>query len=1032
MFRKVSSDIDFIQMEKKIFGKWYSSGIINDYLHLNDQSDKKFSFLDGPITANNPMGVHHAWGRTYKDLWQRFFNMLGYKQRFQNGFDCQGLWVEVEVEKELKIRNKKDIENLIPGNKKASIAKFVQLCKERVKKYSSIQTEQSKKLGYFMDWDNSYYTMSDENNYLIWYFLKTCYQKGWIYKGFDSVPWCPRCETAISQHEMLTEDYKELTHETVFLKLKINDSSLSQDAHKVIKKFKHKFKNIYLLVWTTTPWTIPANVAVGINTKFTYGIWEHKGNDEAVIILEKDENLDNVKRISGNKEISMSEYIFSGIEGEFEKKEEVSGTELVGLHYNAPFDSLPLVKNAGKEKPNTFHTVVDGSEIVVSDEGTGLLHVAPGAGKEDFDLGKREDLPIISVITDNATYMDSMGEFSGKNAKKHPEIIIDYLRNYCQGEYLLKTMYFKHRYPSCWRCKTELVWKVTHEWYIAMDRKEKLKVKEGKTLRQQMVKTAKMIRWMPEFGLDRELDWLKNMNDWLISKKNRYWGLALPIYECNKCGNFEVIGSFEELKNRAVLGWEKFKGNSPHKPFIDEVMIECSKCKEKIGRIDDVGNVWLDAGSVPFSTYIDPKTKKLSYTSDKEYWREWFPADFITESFPGQFKNWFYSMIAMSTVLEKRNPYNTVLGYASMLGEDGRPMHKSWGNAIEFNEGADKIGVDVMRWIFVTQDPEQNIHFGFRKADETRRKFHLILWNVYNFFVTYANLAKWDSKNTSRSNNNYSNILDKWIISLLNQLIGIVEKSLNDFDSFTAAASIESFVIDLSQWYIRRSRDRVSIRADNQTDKDQCLEVIYEILVTLSKLLAPFIPYLPEEIFTSLTGEKSVHLAKWPITDDNKIDTSLMKQMVFARKLVESGHSLRKEYKIKTRQPLSSAWHSETSNKLENEKVLDLVLQELNVHKWIVKKDSNKFIKKPSVVSKNIDGFEIFLDINIDKDLLEEGQVRDIIRQIQIKRKELGCDLAEKIDLVIPKLNNKYFNLIQRETIAGQIIQGEELKVIRK
>ena len=761
MFKPVSPQVNFPEKENEIWEKWKKDNLLEKYLKRNESSDKRYSFLDGPITANNPMGVHHAWGRTYKDLWQRFYNMRGYKQRFQNGFDCQGLWVEVEVEKELGIRNKKDIENLVPGNKKESIAKFVQLCKDRVTKFSQIQTQQSKRLAYFMDWDHSYYTMSDENNYMIWHFLKTCYDRGWIYKGQDSVPWCPRCETAISQHEMLTEDYKELTHETVFVKLPITSKG---------------FENTSLLIWTTTPWTVPANVAVGVNTKFTYKVWENVKTKEKIIFIDKNEEGKTPVRLLKGKEVPISDYVFNTLEDEYKALNEVKGKDLVGLKYQGPFDFLQIVKNAETENPKTFHTVVDASDIVMADEGTGLLHVAPGAGKEDFDLGKIEKLPVISPITDDASYVEGMGEFTGQNAKKHPEIILDYLRNLDNGKYVLKTMNYTHRYPACWRCKTELVWRVTNEWYIGMDKKESGK---GKTLREEMMDTAKMIEWRPSFGLERELDWLSNMHDWLISKKNRYWGLALPVYECPNCNNFEVIGGKKELEERAVEGWDKFEGHSPHKPYIDEIKIKCKKCGEIVSRVDDVGNVWLDAGIVPFSTYIDPKTKELSYITDKKYWEEWFPADFITESFPGQFKNWFYSMIAMSTVLEKRNPYKLVLGYGSMLGEDGRPMHKSWGNSIEFNEGADKIGVDVMRWMFVSHNPEQNLLFGYKKADETRRTFHLMLWNVYNFFITYANADKWEPKGMEPS---AENVLDKWIVSRLNKTIKRVTKALENYN----------------------------------------------------------------------------------------------------------------------------------------------------------------------------------------------------------------------------------------------------------
>ena len=809
-FQPVTPNINFPEMEKRILREWYELGIVDKYLHRNDGAAKRFSFLDGPITANNPMGVHHAWGRTYKDLWQRYHTLKGEAGRYRNGFDCQGLWVEVEVEKELGIKNKRDIEQLVPGDKKASIAKFVELCRERVRKYSAIQTEQSKRLGYFMDWNDSYFTMSDENNYMIWYFLKTCFEKGWIYKGKDSVPWCPRCETAISQHEMLTEDYKEVTHKAIYLELPIVGRA-----------------NEYLLVWTTTPWTIPANIAVAVDKTLDYSLVEGNSGNSFWIVKERIEAVfgKNYKQVIKT----------------------VKGKELVGLRYNGPFDDIPAVAEVASKYPDTFHTVVATDPLILSvttSEGTGLVHTAVSAGSEDFKLGKKYGLPMISVIDDAATYLPGLGFLSGKNAKKHPEVVLDYLvTQHASGKlcvFLIEN--YTHRYPACWRCKTELVWKVADEWYIAMDMGEH---GTGETLREQMKKTARQITWKPAFGLDRELDWLEHMHDWLISKPNRYWGLALPIYECEQCRWFTVIGSKEELQEKAVSGWSTFDGHSPHKPYIDEVTIKCGKCGKVVHRLDDVGNVWLDAGIVGFSTLTDPATGKLSYTTDKKYWKKWYPADFITESFPGQFKNWFYSMIAMSTVLEKKACFRTVLGFASMLGADGRPMHKSWGNAIEFNEGANTIGADVMRWMFAKHNPEHNLLFGYRLADDTRRTFHLLLWNVYNFFVTYANIDGWKR---SQDPHKSKNVLDVWILSKLNQLIETVSQSLDRYDAYTASHAIEDFLNDVSTWYVRRSRDRVGPSAEDSEDKNYCYACLWEVIVSLCQILAPFTPFLAEEI----------------------------------------------------------------------------------------------------------------------------------------------------------------------------------------
>ncbi len=937
-FKPVDPKQDFVAMEKKLLDYWYQEGIVEKYLSRNKNSKEKFSFLDGPITANNPMGVHHAWGRTYKDLWQRFYNMQGYAGRFQNGFDEQGLWVEVEVEKELGFKNKKDIE-------KFGIDKFVNLCKERVKKFSTIQTEQSKRLGYFMDWDNSYHTSSDENNYAIWNFLKVCNQKGYLYKGRDSVPWCPRCGTAISQHEILTEEYKEITHKAVYVKFKLTD------------------RDEYLLAWTTTPWTLPSNVAIAVNPDFTYGKYKIDGKD---LIIQT-----ALAKATGTAEKPIKT---------------LKGKDLVGLKYEGNFDDLPALK--GVE-----HKVVGAKDLVTAEEGTGLVHIAPGAGEEDFKIAKEENLSVVESIDEAANYINGFDDLTSQNAKQNPDLIIDKLKT--KGV-LFKEENYIHRYPTCWRCKTELVWRVVDEWYIAMDRpsQDASDGKPQKTLREQMVDVAKKINWIPKFGLERELDWLKNMHDWLISKE-RYWGLALPIWECTKCDNFEIIGSKDELKEKAIVGWKGFEGQSPHRPQIDEIKIKCSKCGETVSRIKAVGNVWLDAGIVPFSTMPS----------------NWFPADFITESFPGQFKNWFYSLIAMSTVLKNENSFKTVLGFATLLDEKGEEMHKSKGNSIEFNEAADKIGVDVMRWMYAKQNPVNNLLFGYHVADEVRRRFYLILWNVYSFFVTYANLndfsvqrhSRPDRESDPRIREDDKSMLDRWIVSRLHSVIKVTTDALTKYDAQVASQAIEDFVIgDLSTWYIRRSRDRV----------EEALPTIYQVLVNLSKLISPFTPFIAEEIYMNLVGEQSVNLADFPTADEKLINKNLEDQMAAARVLVEKVHAIRKVAGLKVRQPLASLTYGEEKLPTEIEKI---IADEVNVKKIIQKK-----------------GSQITLDTKLTPALVAEGQAREIIRSIQQARKDAGCDLSEKVTVTLPDWPQEFEEEIKKQTLASKLTKGESLSIIRK
>jgi len=929
---------NFPKTEEKILKFWQKNKIF-EKLRKKNQGKKKWSFLDGPITANNPMGVHHAWGRTYKDLFQRYKAFSGFDQRFQNGFDCQGLWVEVEVEKEKGFKSKKDIE-------KYGIEKFVNDCKNRVKKYSKIQTEQSIRLGQWMDWENSYYTMSDENNYTIWHFLKKCWEKGLLYKGKDVVPWCPRCGTAISQHEILTEEYKEILHQSIFFKLPL------------IGK-----KSTYFLAWTTTPWTLIANVALAVQPELKYVEIKDKKGDVFILLKEK------INLIPGGKVIK-----------------EFSGAKLKGLKYKGLFDELPEVKKSLRGKK---HQVILWKEVS-AEEGTGIVHIAPGCGQEDYQLSQAEKLPVINPTNEESKYRKGFGSFSGRRVFEVNDLIFKDLRE--KGS-VFKIKDYQHRYPTCWRCKTELIFRLVDEWYIAMT-----------PLRKPLMKTVKTIKWIPSFGLERELDWLKNMKDWLISKK-RYWGLALPIYEC-QCGNFEVIGSREELKERAISGWREFQGHSPHRPWVDKIKIKCSKCGRIISRIPDVGNPWLDAGIVPFST--------MKYFSDKNYWQEWFPVDLICESFPGQFKNWFYSLIVMSQVLEDTAPVKTIFGYASVRDEKGEEMHKSKGNAIWFNEAVERVGADAMRWLYSRQNIIYNLRFGWKSNEEVQRKL-LILWNGYQFFKTYVEKIPETTLQFRKS----KNVLDEWIVSRLNNLIEKVTRNLNRYKVAIATLAIEKFFIeDLSLWYIRRSRQRFQ-SPQNQKEKKEAATTLYYLLLSLTKLTAPMIPFLAEEIYQGLKTNnmpESVHLTEWPKTDKNQINIDLEEKMKKIRQIVTLALSERKLAGIKVRQPLGELRIRNYELKREKE-LLELVKEEVNV--------------KKIVFDKKLKG-EVRLDVKITPKLKEEGQIREIIRHIQDLRKNLG--LKPKHQVLISYLGNKQINkvLAKNKKVILETTKAQELKLKEK
>ena len=765
MFNPVDSKVDFPAQEQETLAWWEENGIVEKYLKRNDASTKRFSFIDGPITANNPMGVHHGWGRTYKDLFQRFKTMQGYRQRYQNGFDGQGLWIEVEVEKELGFESKRDIEAF-------GIDKFVELCKQRVRKFADVQTWQSIQLGYWMDWDNSYHTMADENNYTIWHFLKVCHERGWIYEGTDVMPWCPRCGTGLSQHEIVTEGYKEITHPGLYLRFPLVDREGES-----------------LLVWTTTPWTLTSNTAAYVHPEFTYA---------------KARTADGVFYLLKSR--------LSELKQEYELLEEMPGSALDGLRYRGPFDELPAQR--GVERRVVLF------DDVSEREGTGVVHAAPGAGEADFELSKREGLTVIAPLNEFGVFVDGFDWLTGRSVF---EVNDDIYRSLRDKGLFYRLESYDHRYPVCWRCDTELVFRLVDEWFISMDE-----------LRDLIARVTRNVKWVPAFGLQRELDWLRNMDDWMISKK-RYWGLALPIYKC-ECGHFEVIGSETELEARAIEGWDQFEGHSPHRPWIDVVKIQCTQCGTAVSRIRDVGNPWLDAGIVPFST--------MGYRDDRAYWRDWFPGDLISESFPGQFRNWFYSLLTMSTVLEDSEPFKAVFSYAMMRDEHGEEMHKSKGNAIWFEDAAGKMGVDSMRWVYSRQRPEANLNFGFGVADGVRRSFLIPLWNVYSFFVTYANIDGYDPR-TAAPPVEQRPELDRWIISELNELVADVTAALERYSPRDACIRVESFVGYLSNWYVRRSRRRFW-KSEADDDKLAAHSTLYECLVTLTRLLAPFVPFVTE------------------------------------------------------------------------------------------------------------------------------------------------------------------------------------------
>jgi isoleucyl-tRNA synthetase len=1097
-FKEVPNKVDFVKLEKAMLAFWRATDAFETLRALRATSDKQWSFLDGPITANNPMGVHHAWGRTYKDLFQRFKAMQGYNQRWQNGFDCQGLWVEVNVEKVLGFQNKRDIE--VYG-----VSRFVKQCKMQVLKYSAVQTRQSMRLGYWMDWNDpeqletlydameedpdqqitiqgvngpvtgtvervvgrlgmpevggSYFTFSDENNYQIWGFLKECHENGWVYKGHDVMPWCARCGTGISQHEIVTDGYREISHDSVFLRFPL--AGRDREA---------------LLVWTTTPWTLTSNVAAAVGPELTY-----------------------VKVAADD---GWSYYLAKGamqntLIGENEVLAELKGEKLVGWQYAGPFDELPAVQEAFAG--GYRHRVIPWRDVGEA-EGTGIVHIAPGCGAEDYGLSKEHKLPVVAPLDENGVYVAGFDWLTGQSAHDVAEAVFESLR---QKDLYYRKQRYQHRYPHCWRCGQELVYRLVEEWFIntgsLYNKPRELVTAEEKaaSLRYQIMDVVDQINWFPSFGYDREMDWLRNMHDWMISKK-RYYGLALPIWVCDdpECGHFDVIGSEYELEERAVAGWDQFAGHTPHRPHIDVVKIACPACGGPASRISDVGNPWLDAGIVAYST--------LHYREDPEYWARWFPADFVTESFPGQFRNWFYSLLAQSTVLTNRPPFKNLFGYASLFAEDGREMHKSWGNAIEFSDAADIMGADTMRWLFASHKAEQNLFFGYNRGDEARRRFLIPLWNVYSFLVTYANLDGWTPTGTGST---VSPIpahaqLDRWIRVRLDETILDVTRSLEGFASEQAAAALEALLDDLSNWYVRRSRRRFW-KSETDTDKAAAYESLYHVLLGMVKLLAPFVPFVTEAMYQNLMhsvdpgAPASVHHCDWPVAESAGLDLELLDKMRLAINVAGLGRSARSAADFKLRQPLARA-RVHVGSQQARQDLLDLVdvlAEEINVKEIEVVSEVGELVDYKllpnnrvlgprfgplfpkvraalaglnaaeaarqlqagadlelvvagTLVSVNSGevlvqtesrgglavasdkGVTVAVDTTLTPELIQEGYARDLVRIINTMRKDAGLALDDRIDLFYQAEGEladtlvNFGDFIRQETLALTLRPG--------
>jgi len=954
-----------------------------------------FRFLDGPITANNPMGIHHAWGRSLKDIYIRYKFLRGYDCRCQNGFDSQGLWVEVGAEKELGFASKRDIETY-------GLDKFTARCKDRVRHFAGVITKQSRRLGQWMDWGHDYFTNTDENIQAIWHFLKKCHGSGWLRQEHKPMPWCPRCGTSLSEHEM-TGSYVQMTHDSVFFQLPLDNEQCTMN--------NEQLSGANILVWTTTPWTLSSNVALAVNPEIDYVLVKLKSQDKPIVLAKN-----AIKRLGDDK---------------LEVLDMFKGAALVGLRYETCFDEFPALQFA--------HRVV-AWEDVDAEEGTGVVHIAPGCGAEDFTLGLREGLPQVMPVDDLGVFLEGFGFFSGKASDKIADEVFAELK--ARGK-LYKVEPHEHSYPVCWRCKTPVIFRLVPAWYIATEE-----------LKPRLIAAARKVRWEPESGGRRMEDWLTNMGDWNISRK-RYYGLPLPFYPC-ACGELTVVGSKEEL--RALGGEAVDQLKELHRPWIDEIAITCPKCGKKVRRIPDTGDVWLDAGIVPYST--------LGYFSDRQAWERNFPAEWIVENHE-QVRLWFYAMLFMSVVLEDRPPYERAMCHGTVLREDGGKFSKT-GYMIQFDEAAEEIGSDAVRYLYAGNPVPSDVRFGFTLGDEARRKL-LGFRNIFTFFDTYYQIDKPDLAGYQPKD---LCPLDTWLLLRTNQFIENATRLMDNYKASALVKDFEDYVEDVSNWYIRLNRRRFW-KAGDAADKRAAYYSLYFALKSAAQVMSPVIPFQTEAIWQKLVRQiepdapLSIHLSAWPQPLPHLADNGLLEQTALVREVIATALRLRNENNLKVRQPLQALYIVGIVDQAPLRIFERQLLDELNVKELIFLKSAEALqIKLPAVNFKlagavlkgQVNAFKnhltglsaedaqlvaaqvesggdvtvpgwpgslsaslflintttkpgiastpyldatVALDIELTDDLRREGIVRDIIRQLQTMRKEAGYAVEQRIRLGI-------------------------------
>ena len=1011
MYKKVPTDLKFVEREREVEKFWRENHIFEK--SIEDRKDAPtYMFYDGPPTANGKPHIGHALTRVIKDMIPRYRTMKGYKVPRKAGWDTHGLPVEIEVEKELGINGKEQIENY-------GVAPFIEKCKESVWKYKGMWEEFSDVIGFWADMNDPYVTYHDSYIESEWWALKQIWDKGLLYKGFKVVPYCPRCGTPLSSHEV-AQGYKDVKERSA------------------IVRFKKKDEDVYFLAWTTTPWTLPSNVALCVNPEEDYVKVKH--GDYTYILA--------------------SALVETVLKEDYTVLETYKGKELEGIEYEPLWGGLNVKSKAWFVVCDSYVTLTDG---------TGIVHIAPAFGEDDSRIGRNYDLPFVQLV-DAQGNLTKETKWEGVFVKDADKLVLKDLE---ENGKLFDAPVFEHSYPHCWRCNTPLIYYARESWYIKMT-----------AVKEDIIRNNNTINWIPEsIGKGRFGDWLENIQDWAVSR-NRYWGTPLNVWIC-ECGHMHSIGSIEELKSMSK--------NCPdnielHRPYIDAVTITCPECGKEMRRTPEVLDAWFDSGSMPFAQHHYP-------FENHEKFEAQFPADFISEAVD-QTRGWFYSLLAISTLIFNKAPYKNVIVMGHVQDEDGQKMSKSKGNAVDPMDALNKFGADAIRWYFyVNSAPWLPNRFHDKAVEEGQRKFLGTLWNTYAFYVLYADI---DSFDPTKYNLEYDklSVMDKWLLSKLNTLVKTVDDYLNNYKITETARALQSFTDDMSNWYVRRCRERFWAKGMEQ-DKVNAYMTLYTALITLSKIAAPMIPFMTEEIYQNLVrsvdknAPESIHLTDFPTVNEEFIDKDLEISMDEVLDIVVLGRAARNSANIKNRQPIGNMY-------VKAETVLDpfyveIIEDELNVKAVEFKDDVEEFVSysfKPQLKTvgpkygkllgkikealASLDGhaamkslndtgsvdFEfdsekvslgredllietaknddfvteadnkttVVLDIRLSEELIEEGFVRELISKVQTMRKEAGFEVVDHIVLSqtgnerIAEIIKKNEAVIKNDTLADEIV----------